>query len=1119
MSLKTTNGKRGGNFEGKPHYNKKGKAVGGIKAIVTDNNNEPVEIEGGEVIINKEASKKHWRELSKINQSAGNGVPIGPPVDPHESDVDEYKKGGKILFNPNKIPNKWILKYGENIKKNHSDIWDLGGNIFGNEAFNNLKQVAERGYWLDSEKWMMIKWRSYVARHKKDFRIAGVVAMLKWVDKVDKGWPYMKQLIESEIQKRKNKKKLSGKMSSGGHTKAQNKKFATVMSEFEDGKLRSGSKTGPKVTNPKQAVAIAYSESKHYAKGGEIPIDWNTIKKPQVKHDEFNPERYYVQYYLDEQYSDGTQQRNHLRTKYFNDYDKAIKFAKKKILGEIRYHDNGWKNLMYIKVSGGMMQVILGNDRWNDEKFSKWLKEQENYDKGGEVSADSEIIVKAILSKKPRYKVYFNAETRHVNIGGFGYTGPSLSRAFDLKMDWVKIKNAFNRASKNPDVTKREVEKLSNGQIKVNKDYYLEYDYAKEKYDTGGKMETGGNVTEAGDSYKVGDEGRWNGNKVLRLVILRITDSSVYFKDITTLGMEREVRKKKVDFNKLFVPENKMLPSKSKRKIAKQSVKKPAKKLVSLKKTADAIKKLRNELTELLFNKQWVSDYRKKAGVLPATFIKKGQRFVFTKLSLSIHELSFTIQNVEDNAIYNFSENFDFAIHLLHSLKTNTSSKWYVDQLSFKLFKSISYEELQDELNKTLKNKTFIAIDVSKTAGSVFVVDATYQFRNFKLIRPTSGEPDFHYEVWRPDTGQSSTTDISTFDARFILTELARGKYIKLPAYDGEKTRKSLFELISSTANKKLVSKSTPAQKGTQNKTQDLATRFNKLVENKTFYCSFNPYSNSASSLMNKLEVGGRYVFQAEVNRFALRIGKSGETTLQLKIRHETTRIVEGEVRMSFEQMQTLANQISSRVDIGINDVLFRITDRDNKTLLLELKRALYLTHWTCTDKGDKGTFVKGLSIGEKFEVTDLAIKKSSNKGESLDITLQNEDNKQIWTFIVSMRDALYNILNEINLNDTWHVESFEFTKSDKVSTTATSTKRKTQKSSTPKAKPRKPFPTLEKSKFDSKLNYKELFIKSLPKDAIFESEVDITNNISRMYFSMFEKKISTKKKVKKKTQ
>ncbi len=43
-------------------------------------------------------------------------------------------------------------------------------------------------------------------------------------------------------------------------------KRAKVMREFQKGKLHSGSKTGPIVTNPKQAVAIAYSEAKRNKK-------------------------------------------------------------------------------------------------------------------------------------------------------------------------------------------------------------------------------------------------------------------------------------------------------------------------------------------------------------------------------------------------------------------------------------------------------------------------------------------------------------------------------------------------------------------------------------------------------------------------------------------------------------------------------------------------------------------------------------------------------------------------------------------------------------------------------------------------------------------------------------
>lgn len=46
-------------------------------------------------------------------------------------------------------------------------------------------------------------------------------------------------------------------------------KIKKVMKEYSQGKLHSGSKSGPEVTNKKQAVAIALSEARK--KGAKIP--------------------------------------------------------------------------------------------------------------------------------------------------------------------------------------------------------------------------------------------------------------------------------------------------------------------------------------------------------------------------------------------------------------------------------------------------------------------------------------------------------------------------------------------------------------------------------------------------------------------------------------------------------------------------------------------------------------------------------------------------------------------------------------------------------------------------------------------------------------------------------
>lgn len=64
-----------------------------------------------------------------------------------------------------------------------------------------------------------------------------------------------RELIKDLKKKPKAKKKAAPK-----------KKFKKVMKEFSEKELHSGSKTGPRVTNPKQAVAIAYSEQRKAGK-------------------------------------------------------------------------------------------------------------------------------------------------------------------------------------------------------------------------------------------------------------------------------------------------------------------------------------------------------------------------------------------------------------------------------------------------------------------------------------------------------------------------------------------------------------------------------------------------------------------------------------------------------------------------------------------------------------------------------------------------------------------------------------------------------------------------------------------------------------------------------------
>lgn len=101
MAKTTNDGKRGGMLKGKSH------ADGGIKAVVTDSGDKPVELEGGEAIINKRTMKSDkvitvtgtpCEIASKINSMDGNGVeiPCGSSGSHNDCPSCKFAKGGSI---------------------------------------------------------------------------------------------------------------------------------------------------------------------------------------------------------------------------------------------------------------------------------------------------------------------------------------------------------------------------------------------------------------------------------------------------------------------------------------------------------------------------------------------------------------------------------------------------------------------------------------------------------------------------------------------------------------------------------------------------------------------------------------------------------------------------------------------------------------------------------------------------------------------------------------------------------------------------------------------------------------------------------------------------------------
>lgn len=78
-----------------------------------------------------------------------------------------------------------------------------------------------------------------------------------------------KEEVKKDHEKKENHKDKMKKDPKAKHMKKGEAKVEKVMHEYKEGDLHSGSKKGPKVSNPKQAIAIALSEARKA--GASIP--------------------------------------------------------------------------------------------------------------------------------------------------------------------------------------------------------------------------------------------------------------------------------------------------------------------------------------------------------------------------------------------------------------------------------------------------------------------------------------------------------------------------------------------------------------------------------------------------------------------------------------------------------------------------------------------------------------------------------------------------------------------------------------------------------------------------------------------------------------------------------
>lgn len=128
-----------------------------------------------------------------------------------DKDPTNFPKMGdntEVHLHKSKYP-LFPLDYAAELKKEYPEIWKLGGNIRGNHQYEILTKIEKENNGEPktvNQEAAIRRREAWMARHLEDFRIAGVIAQVKWLGIGSRGLKYMKDLIE-EHKKKIDKKK------------------------------------------------------------------------------------------------------------------------------------------------------------------------------------------------------------------------------------------------------------------------------------------------------------------------------------------------------------------------------------------------------------------------------------------------------------------------------------------------------------------------------------------------------------------------------------------------------------------------------------------------------------------------------------------------------------------------------------------------------------------------------------------------------------------------------------------------------------------------------------------------------------------------------------------------
>jgi len=119
----------------------------------------------------------------------------------HEIIVGKKPKGIEEITNPaGRIPAQFPYEYAKYLKQHFPEIWKLGGNIRGNDAFRWWSAYRQGDRSPTVTHWWTVTRPAWIARHYRDHRIAGVIAQIKWGTIGTLGVAGMKRVIETKIR-------------------------------------------------------------------------------------------------------------------------------------------------------------------------------------------------------------------------------------------------------------------------------------------------------------------------------------------------------------------------------------------------------------------------------------------------------------------------------------------------------------------------------------------------------------------------------------------------------------------------------------------------------------------------------------------------------------------------------------------------------------------------------------------------------------------------------------------------------------------------------------------------------------------------------------------------------